>query len=272
MFDNLGLGKRSEHQPGWLSLVIRLKPLAKVGGQSIKVVLQSVRAKDRHTTRGESVLEFMNNGISHVLSTCPELNNGDQFGFGIADRPYPDFLLSLFDIRPQFVQLNVYQIKIGQKALVQFPALLTASTQPGTQGRFTDIDGFFDGRSVYPKSEQVENKTHGSRMRFQTIEYGVSADGEFLMAGLAEQILDIFVFAMRTIPNQGMDGFVRNQIVGTSWIGTEVALGPDRFLFSAFAFDSTPWDRSIWAGVRNRLAIGRDGCSALWAVLLTFWL
>ena len=173
-----------------------------MGGQSIKVVLQSVRAKDRHTTRGESGLEFMNNGISHVLSTCPELKNEDQVGFGIVDRPYPNFLLSLFDIRQQFVPLNVYQIKIGQKALAQLAALLTAAAQLGTQGRFTDIDGFFDGRSVYPKSEQVENKTHGSGMRFQTIEYGVSADGEFLMAGLAEQILDIFVFTMRPSPTR----------------------------------------------------------------------
>ena len=73
----------------------------------------------------------------------------------------------------------------------------------------------------------------------------MSADGEFLMAGLAEQILDIFVFTMRTIPNQGMNGFVRNQIVCTSWIETEIALGPDRSLSPTLAFDSTPWDRSI---------------------------
>ena len=60
-------------------------------------------------------------------------------------------------------------------------------------------------------------------MLFQPIEYGVASDGKFLMAGLAEQILDIFVFAMRTIANQGVDGFIGNQVVGTSWIGTEVA-------------------------------------------------
>jgi hypothetical protein len=77
-------------------------------------------------------------------------------------------------------------------------------------------------------------------MRFQTIEYGVPADGEFLMAGLAEQILDIFVFTMRTIPNQGVDGFIGNQIVGTSWIGTKIALGPDRFLLSTLTFDAVP--------------------------------
>ena len=47
-------------------------------------------------------------------------------------------------------------------------------------------------------------------MRFQTIEYGVAPDGEFLMAGLAEQILDIFVFTMLTIANQGVDGFIGN--------------------------------------------------------------
>ena len=109
-------------------------------------------------------------------------------------------------------------------------------------------------------------------MRFQTIEYGVAPDAEFLMAGLAEQILDIFVFTMRTIPNQGVDSFIRNQIVCTSWIETEIALGPDRSLSPTLAFDSTPWDRSIWAGVRLSLAIGKDSCPTFWAVLLTFWL
>ena len=77
-------------------------------------------------------------------------------------------------------------------------------------------------------------------MCFQSIEYGMPPDGEFLMAGLAEQILDIFVFTMRTIANQGVDGFICDQIVGISWIGIEVALGLDRFLLSSFAFDSVP--------------------------------
>jgi len=242
-----------------------------VGGQSIKVVLQSVRAKDRNTARGESDLEFMDNRIGHVLGAWSELNDGNEFSFGITGRPYPDFLLSLPDIGPQFIELDVDEIKVGEEALVQFAALLTAPTQPSTEGRFTDIDSFFDGRSVYPKSEQVENKTHGSGMRFQTKKYCVSADGEFLMAGLAEQILDIFVFAMRTIPNQGVDGVICYQIVGTSWIGTEVALGPDRFLLSAFAFDSVPGSGYMGTGVRDRLP-ARKGSEALRTVLLALGL
>ena len=76
MLDDLGVSKSGEQQPARLRLIIRLKPLAKVGGQSIKVVLQSVRAKDGHATRGKSGLEFMNNGVGHVLGTRPELNDG----------------------------------------------------------------------------------------------------------------------------------------------------------------------------------------------------
>lgn len=242
-----------------------------MGGQSIKVVLQSVRAKDRHTTRGESGLEFMDNRIGHVLRAWSELNDGNGFGFGITGRPYPDILLGLPDVGPQFIQLDVHEIEIGEEALVQFAALLTAAAQPGTEGRFTHMDSFFDGRSVYAKSEQVENKTHGNGMRFQTIEYSVSADGEFLMAGLAEQILDIFVFTMRTIANQGVDGFISDQIVGTSWIGTEVALGPDRFLLSTFAFDAVPGSGYMGTGVRDRLPAGK-GSAALRTILLALGL
>ena len=104
-------------------------------------------------------------------------------------------------------------------------------------------------------------------MCFQTIEYGVPTNGEFLMAGLTEQILDILVFAMRTIANQGMDGFIGNQVVGTSWIETEVTLGLDRFLLSTFAFDTVPGRGHMRAGVRDTLPAG-ERIPALRTILL----
>ena len=110
MFDDLGISKSSEQQPARLWLIIRLKQLAKVGGESIKVVLQSVRAKDRNTTRGKSGLEFLNNGVGYVLGTRPKLNDREEFGYGITGRPYPDILLSMPDIRPQFIELDVYEL------------------------------------------------------------------------------------------------------------------------------------------------------------------
>jgi len=107
---------------------------------------------------------------------------------------------------------------------------------------------------------------------FLGVQHGVSPDSVFLMAGLAEQIPDIFVFAMRTIPNQGVEGFIRNEIVGTRWIGTEVALCRDRFLSPTLAFDSVPGNGRMRAGVRHSITAGKGSCPALRAVLLTFWL
>src|SRR5450759_1654168 len=104
-------------------------------------------------------------------------------------------------------------------------------------------------------------------MRFQSIEYSMPPDGEFHMAGLADQILNIFVFTMHTIPNQRMDGFIVNQIVATCWIGTEIALDPDRFLLSAFAFDVVPGRGHMGAGVRDTLPAG-EGIPALRTILL----
>ena len=91
------------------------------------------------------------------------------------------------------------------------------------------------------------------------------------MAGLAEQILDIFVFTMRTIANQGVDGFIGNQVVGTSWIRTKIALGPDHFLVSAFAFDTVPGRGHMGASVRDRLPAG-EGIPALRTILLALGL
>ena len=104
-------------------------------------------------------------------------------------------------------------------------------------------------------------------MRFQPIEYRVAPDAEFLMAGLAEQILDILVFAMHTIPHQRVDGFIGNQVVGTCWIGTEIALCPYRLPLSTFAFDTVPGRGHMRAGVRDTLPAG-EGIPALRTILL----
>jgi len=90
------------------------------------------------------------------------------------------------------------------------------------------------------------------------------------LAGLAEQILDIFVFTMRTIANQGVDDFIDDQIVCKSWIGTEIALGPNLFLLSSFPFDAIPGHGHIRAGIRDTLPAGEgipaeDNPSRSWA-------
>ena len=110
MFDNLGISKSGKQQPARLWLIIGLNPLAKVGGQSIIVVLQTIRTKDRHKSRGKSGLELLNNGVGYVLGTRPKLNDREEFGYGITGRPYPDILLSMPDIRPQFIELDVYEL------------------------------------------------------------------------------------------------------------------------------------------------------------------
>ena len=51
-------------------------------------------------------------------------------------------------------------------------------------------------------------------MSFQAIEDGVSTDGELFVAGLAEQILNVFILAMVTICRQDMDGLLSDKIVG----------------------------------------------------------
>ena len=59
--------------------------------------------------------------------------------------------------------------------------------------------------------------------------------------------------------------------VSTSWIGIEIALGPDRFLLSAFAFDIVPGRGHMGAGVRDTLPAG-ERIPALRTILLALGL
>jgi hypothetical protein len=60
-------------------------------------MLETVEAKDGHTTWLESVLEFILDAIDHLLGSGPYLDDRDDFGFGIRGDSRPDILPGVFD-------------------------------------------------------------------------------------------------------------------------------------------------------------------------------
>ena len=68
---------------------------------------------------------------------------------------------------------------------------------------------------------------------------------EFLPTRLTQQILDVLVFPMLATPHQRVDFVIRDQIVVTIGIRTELVLGTNRLFSPSFAFLLGPWSRHV---------------------------
>src|SRR5258708_34800487 len=123
---------------------------------------------------------------------------------------------------------------------MEFAAVVTAAGQPGTKGTFTNQEGFFESGCVDPKGQQPEYQLDSSRMSLEAIEYRMSPRREFVFAGLAEQILNIFLLTVSTVAHQGVNAGIADSVIVTSWIRTGIAFGHNPFLSTAFAFDELP--------------------------------
>ena len=71
------------------------------------------------------------------------------------------------------------------------------------------------------------------------------SDRKLTVAGLADQILDLFVLSMPAIAHQGMYLLISNQIVFAVGIGTEVILRADCLFPATPAFLLTPGLRCV---------------------------
>jgi hypothetical protein len=86
------------------------------------------------------------------------------------------------------------------------------------------------------------------------------------LAGLAKEILNKFILAMRAIANQGMHFLIGDEVIVAFLVGTEIVLGVDLLFPALFAFDFGPGDGCFGAGsARSRTRITR--CAALRAIL-----
>jgi hypothetical protein len=95
------------------------KPLAKVGGERIKVAIEPVTGKQWDATRRQPLLESMDEPMGHGLGAGAELKRRKNLGEGIDRQPEPENLIGAAEPGAQFIQLQVGEVEIGEEALVQ---------------------------------------------------------------------------------------------------------------------------------------------------------
>jgi len=204
------------------------------------------------------------------LGARTDLEHRDEFGFGFAGDPDPQVLLSLPEIGPQFIELDMSQFEVGKETLMELLTLPAAAGQPGAEGHFPSAKDFFEHGDLHPNHEQVQDSGNGSGQGFQAVQNRVKTDGELLAAELAAQILNALIFSVRAISNEGMDVLVIDQVVITAWIGTEITLYPNGLFLAPNPFAQIP-EKDVFCAGNCRIV--SDSCfgSAVRAIPIFFW-
>ena len=203
-------------------------------------MLETIRTKRGYATNAKPGFKLMDDPISHCLDPWTDFDDGDELGFGIAGSPDPDIVLSAPHASPKFIELNVFELEFLEEMIVELATMLTGTCEPGADGGLAHLESLFDGRDIYPQSQEVERIADFFGRRFEPIQDSVLARSIFLGASVALEILDGIFLATLAIPNNGVDMLISDAEIVAGRVRAKVTLGCDRFLPSAFSFDLAP--------------------------------
>lgn len=236
-----------------------------MGGEGIVIMFETIGTEDGEATFFEPGDKFVDNGVGHGLGARSELDDGDEFGLGVADGPDPDILPGILEIRPELIELDMDKLKSSDEMVVEFAAMITAAGEPGAQGDFAHFECVSQSVDVDAACQEGERKANDFGVRLDTIEDSMFAAGELGLAGLAEKILNEFILAMSAIADQSMHFLIGDKIIVAILVGAEVVLGADLLFLPFSAFDFGPGDGCFGAGgMECRSSIKR--CAALRAI------
>ncbi|HEX6477768.1 MAG TPA: hypothetical protein VF043_02905 [Ktedonobacteraceae bacterium] len=109
-----------------------------------------------------------------MLSTRTQGEHGKNLREGIDGQPEPQSLLGAAQPRAQFVQLQVWEVKMAEEALVQGLRVLAYMSEPGRDGGLSKAEDTLSGGRIEPFSQCRQD--HGDLLGrgFQTIQRGVA--------------------------------------------------------------------------------------------------
>ena len=178
--------------------------------------------------------------MRHVLRAGAELKHGNDLREGVDGQPQPQHVCGAAQPGAQFVQLQVWELEVGEAAPMQGLSVLTSAGQPGSDGRLPIAEDPLGGGRIQPFGERRQHHFDLVGRSLQTVQGGVASSTERGAAGLTTKRLDPLGMAMRAICNQSVDVSVCDPSVRALLVGTGEALGVHPLRGSPAAFDLTP--------------------------------
>lgn len=116
--DQLTIQKPGVELPLTGALAEGRHPIAEMGGERVKVELETVAGKSWQMLRCQDLDERMDNGVRGGLRPRTQLKNRDQLGWGVEGDPHPKMLHTLAGFGANLGELNLKQIQVTKEALM----------------------------------------------------------------------------------------------------------------------------------------------------------
>jgi len=103
--------------------------------------------------------------------------------------------------------------------------------------------GFANPEEALHGGEETDDQAGAGDRRAESIEGRIVAHREFRLAGLTAEILDLLMFSVGAIADQGLEAEIGDALIRTVEIWTGATLGHDGFWAATRAFDLAPEGR-----------------------------
>src|SRR5262249_40412480 len=133
----------------------------------------------------------------------------------------------------QFVQLQVWEVQIAERTLVQRLCVFPSASQPGADRGLTKIEDPRGRRRIQPFGQRREDHRDLLGRRFQPVQRGIAPRSECGTARLTTERLDALSLPMQAIANERMKVCICLAEVLTLLISTGEALRVYAFWSSA---------------------------------------
>ncbi len=202
-FLHLAVDQASRHLPlAYFPLSpTHLKPLSKMGRESIKVHIQAITGEERQAARSQELSQGVDDSMRRVLHAGAEMKHRKNLCAGVDCQPQPEYLLVAAQPGAQFVQLEVRELEVAERVLVQGLCVLASSRHPGGDRGMTVAEDTFRGGRIQPFGERRQHHCDLMGGGFQTVQGSVASSTERGVAGLATKGLDLLSATMCAIPN-----------------------------------------------------------------------
>src|SRR5215470_8304536 len=106
-----------------------LEPVSKMGCERIEVHVQAIAGEERNATRSQALSQGMDDRMGHVLCAGTQMEHWEDLGARIDGQPEPEHLCGTAQPGAQFVQLQVREVEMAERAFVQDLSVLTSTSQ-----------------------------------------------------------------------------------------------------------------------------------------------
>jgi negative regulator of sigma E activity len=102
-----------------------------MSGESIEVHIQAITGEDWEAARCQNLSQGVNDPMRRVLRARAQMEHRKKLRAGVDDEPEPQHVLATPEPRSQFIQLEMRELEVAERVLVQRLGMFPSASEKG---------------------------------------------------------------------------------------------------------------------------------------------